>query len=126
MNELNRHINIMAGHFFSAMSQANLGEMDVANSYAEEAKKELELVKSLSTPAPDWDGGKEECGGGLHFSPRPSAALAFDNLATRFIACPVLLKEIKVHSNATYPEKVKAPRVYKPCYEVDIDGNKKA
>jgi hypothetical protein len=76
------------------------------------------------TPAAkDWDGGKLECGYGLHFSPRPSAALAFHPDAKRFVACPVLLKEIVVHPNGTYPEKVKAPRVYRPCYEVDIDGN---
>ncbi len=74
--------------------------------------------------APDWDGGVNECGGGLHFSPRPAMALAFDSQAIKFMACPVLVKEIKVHKNATYPEKVKAPRVFKPCYEVDINGNR--
>jgi hypothetical protein len=73
--------------------------------------------------AKDWDGGRLECGYGLHFSPRPSAALAFYPDAKRFMACPVLLKEIVVHPDGTYPEKVKAPRVYRPCYEVDIDGN---
>lgn len=28
--------------------------------------------------APDWDGGKRECGGGLHFSPRPFMAVQFN------------------------------------------------
>jgi hypothetical protein len=49
-------------------------------------------------------------------------ALEFDNEATKFMACPVLLKEIKVYKSAIYPQKVKAPRVFKPCYEVNIDG----
>ena len=81
--------------------------------------------KPGSTPAaPDWDGGNVECGGGLHFSPSPAHALEFDPEATKFMACPVLLKEIKVHKNAAYPQKVKAPRVYKPCYEVDIHGKR--
>ena len=81
------------------------------------------LYQPGTTPeAPDWDGGESECGGGLHFSPTPAHALAFDNQGKKFIACPVLVKEIKVHTHAVYPAKVKAPRVYKPCYEVDING----
>jgi hypothetical protein len=35
----------------------------------------------------------------------------------------VKVSEIVVHENAEYPTKVKAPRVYKPCYEVDRYGN---
>ena len=72
--------------------------------------------------AKDWDGGVAECGGGLHFSPRPSAALEFHPEARRFVACPVLLKDIVVHNPAEFPQKVKAKRVCRPCYEVDIDG----
>ncbi len=72
--------------------------------------------------APDWDGGKAECGGGLHFSPRPYMAQGFDNEATRFIACGVNLSEIVVHCPARYPDKIKAPRALW-CKEVDIDGN---
>src|SRR6266849_1780905 len=34
--------------------------------------------------APDWDGGRDECGGGIHFSFHPSAARDFDQKATRF------------------------------------------
>jgi hypothetical protein len=80
------------------------------------------LYQPGTTPeAPDWDGGKLECGGGLHFSPTPVHAQAFDEQGKKFIACPVLVKEIKVHPNPVYPAKVKAPRVYRPCYEVDIN-----
>jgi hypothetical protein len=73
--------------------------------------------------APDWDPDRE-CGGGLHFSPTPREALAFNPWARHFVACPILLSEIKTHMiSGAYPEKVKAPRVAKPCYEVDILGN---
>jgi len=73
--------------------------------------------------AKDWDGGEEECGGGLHFSPTPYHALGFSSDAKHFIACPIKASEIVVHFPARYPAKVKAPRLCKPCYEVDIDGN---
>jgi hypothetical protein len=73
--------------------------------------------------AEDWDGGEKECGGGLHFSPRPFMALAYDGSATKFVACGVKVSEIAVHKNADYPDKVKAPRVVRACVEVDIDGN---
>jgi hypothetical protein len=74
--------------------------------------------------ATDWDGGREECGGGLHFSPYPLAALAFFAEATRFVACPVYLTDIVVHPNGQYPEKVKAPRCAAPVWEVDRYGNR--
>lgn len=74
--------------------------------------------------APDWDGGDIECGGGLHFSPRPFMGLKFNPDATRYVACPVKVSEIVVHPSGTYPNKVKAPRVAGKCYEVDIDGNR--
>ena len=70
--------------------------------------------------ASDWDGGKAECGGGLHFSPRPMLAQRFAKNATRYVACPVALDEIVVHAYASYPNKVKAPRVCGPIVEVDI------
>ena len=73
--------------------------------------------------APDWDGGKAECGGGLHFSPAPFMALTYASDAKRFIACPVLVSEIVVHPDATYPDKVKAPRCIAPVWEVDRYGN---
>ena len=76
------------------------------------------------TPAaPDWN-PEPECGGGLHFSPHPALALAFNSSAVHFVACPVRVSDIVVHYPATYPDKVKAPRVCKPCYEVDRNGNK--
>ncbi len=71
--------------------------------------------------APDWD-PEPECGGGLHFVPRPIDGLRFFPDAKRFVACPVKLSEIVVHRDPRYPNKVKAPRVYGECYEVDIDG----
>jgi hypothetical protein len=74
--------------------------------------------------APDWDGGMNECGGGLHFCPTPGHTIRFNGDAKHFIACPVKVSEIVVHFPAQYPDKVKAPRVVEPCYEVDINGNK--
>ncbi len=83
------------------------------------------FYKPGDTPsAPDWDGGIEECGGGLHFSPTPGHALEFNREAKHFVACPVKIKSIKVHKNATYPQKIKAPSACGPCCEVDIHGNK--
>ena len=76
--------------------------------------------------APDWDGGMQECGGGLHFSPRPFMALEFHRQATRFAGCPVALRDIAVHPNGSYPNKVKARGCAGPCFAVDIDGNKMA
>ena len=81
--------------------------------------------KPGSTPeAADWDGGKKECGGGLHFSPRPFQALTFNAEAKKFIACPVAIADMRVpQPDDKYPEKIKARRVCAPCFEVDIDGN---
>ncbi len=77
-----------------------------------------------STPeAPDWDGPKRECGGGIHLSPSPLAALTFFPEATRFVGCPVRLADIVVHKDAEYPAKVKARQIAPPgCFEVDRDG----
>jgi hypothetical protein len=79
-----------------------------------------------STPvANDWDGGKKECGGGLHFSPVPSAALEFYNKPNnRFVACPVALKDMR-HPKSTdqYPNKIKAKGCCGPVWECDIEGN---
>lgn len=73
--------------------------------------------------APDWDAGDAECGGGLHFSPHPLMALEFDAEATRFLACPVALEDIRApRANDTYPHKVKARRTCGPVYEVDRLG----
>ena len=76
-----------------------------------------------STPkADDWDGGKAECGGGLHFCPDPALCIQFDSMGTKFIACPVKVSEIAVHKDPQYPTKIKAPRVCSPTWEVDIFG----
>jgi hypothetical protein len=73
--------------------------------------------------APDWDGGKEECGGGLHFSPTPRHALAFHTGAKTFVGCPVALKDIaKPHKGAQYPEKCKAKGCCGPVFAVDRNG----
>ena len=74
--------------------------------------------------APDWDGGKAECGGGLHFSPTPYLALSFNYDAKKFVACPVELKDISVHPDGDYPDKVKAKGCCAPVYEVDRKGNR--
>ncbi len=72
----------------------------------------------------DWDGGSAECGGGLHFSPSPGTALSFDGEATRFLACPVAISDMRVPKlNDQYPLKIKARRITGPISEVDIEGN---
>jgi hypothetical protein len=77
--------------------------------------------------APDWDGGRAECGGGLHFSPRPKMALAFNREATRFVACPVALADMRAPCDSDQmPEKCKARRTCGPVYEVDRDGERVA
>jgi hypothetical protein len=82
----------------------------------------VSYAPGCSPAAEDWDGGIAECGGGLHFSPSAAATLEFNSEAKHFIACPVRLADIVVHKNAQYPNKVKAPGVCAPCYEVDITG----
>ncbi len=74
--------------------------------------------------ASDWDGGKAECGGGLHFSPSPGHTLSFHANAKRFLACPILLSEVVIHKNAASPEKIKVSGCCAPVYEVDISGNR--
>jgi len=75
--------------------------------------------------APDWDGGVNECGGGLHFSPRPTMALAFHPEAKRFVACPVALADMRSPQDTdTMPQKCKARRTCGPVYEVDRDGDR--
>ena len=73
--------------------------------------------------AEDWDGGQVECGAGLHLSPHPAMAQDFDGDATRFVACPVALEDIRPPRNDDrYPAKVKARRICGPISEVDRDG----
>jgi len=73
--------------------------------------------------APDWDEGKAECGGGLHFCATPRLAKAFCTTATRYVACPVKLTDMAVVKTPQYPSKVKAKGCCSPTWEVDIDGN---
>jgi hypothetical protein len=80
-------------------------------------------IPGTTPTAPDWDGGREECGGGLHFSPHAFMALKFHNAATKFLACPVRLKDIRTpRSDDKYPEKVKAKGCCGSVWECDIDG----
>jgi hypothetical protein len=75
--------------------------------------------------APDWDGGKAECGGGLHFSPRPTAALRFAPESNTFVACPVRLSDIRApKADDSYPEKLKAKGCCAPVWQCDIDGKR--
>jgi hypothetical protein len=77
-----------------------------------------------TTPiAADWDGGRDECGRGLHFCPRPVMALGFDRDATKFIACPVAVTDIRPpHPTDGYRNKVKAKGCCGPVVECDLDG----
>jgi hypothetical protein len=73
--------------------------------------------------APDWDGGRNECGGGLHFCATPGATLQFMSLATRFLACPVAIADLRApHLSDSSPEKIKARRICGPIVEVDRSG----
>ena len=78
-----------------------------------------------STPiAPDWDGGKIECGQGLHFSPRPEMVREFIIAPDHIMACPVRLSDMAVYGQGQYPQKCKALGCCAPIWEVDIEGNK--
>ena len=79
-----------------------------------------------TTPmAPDWDGGQAECGGGLHFSPRPAMTLQFANNAERFVACPVALADMRApKDDDEYPAKIKARGCCAPVWEVSLKGER--
>ncbi len=50
-------------------------------------------------------------------------AIEFDSKATRFVACPVALADMRApRADDRYPAKIKARRVYGPIYEVDRYG----
>lgn len=49
--------------------------------------------------------------------------LRFANEAKRFVACKVAIKDIAVHKDAQYPDKIKAQKC-RNLYECDLDGNK--
>ena len=82
----------------------------------------LSYVPGSAPVAPDWDGGEQECGKGLHFSPNPRMTLEFVENAKKFVACPVALSDMAVQVGGLYPQKVKARACCGPVYEVDIDG----
>jgi hypothetical protein len=76
-----------------------------------------------TTPiAPDWDGGEQECGKGLHFSPSPTMTREFVTNPEKFVGCPVALADMAIHPNGDFPQKVKARGCCGPVYEVDEDG----
>ena len=79
-----------------------------------------------TTPvASDWDGGAKECGGGFHFSPDASMTLEFAPQATKFVACPIRVSDIRhPKPDDSHPSKVKARGCCAPCYEVDRFGQK--
>ena len=73
--------------------------------------------------APGWDGGKRECGGGLHYSPTPQMTLEFVLSATKWVACPVALSDMRSpHQGDKYPNKIKARGGCAPVWEVTRKG----
>jgi hypothetical protein len=88
---------------------------DYATDYARRAK----LAYTPGTEvveAPDWRKTKA-CGNGLHASPRPDAAVAYNPGATRYVEVRARLDELVM-----IDDKIKAPRLYGPFTEVDIHG----
>jgi len=85
-------------------------------------KTDVSYQPGETPSAPDWDGGRAECGSGLHLSPRPVMALRFCSGATHFLACKVRLDDISVHPGGNYPTKCKVSGICAPIVEVGIDG----
>ncbi|CAK0779211.1 hypothetical protein CCP3SC15_6380003 [Gammaproteobacteria bacterium] len=78
----------------------------------------------MTATCDDWDAGAKECGGGLHFCTSPSQAATFDSDATRFLACPVALSDMRApKADDGYPIKIKASRICGPIVEVDLWGD---
>jgi hypothetical protein len=77
-----------------------------------------------TTPeAVDWDDGAQECGGGLHFCPHPLQAKIYRTAATRYVACPVALSDMRApRPDDRYINKIKARCVCAPIVEVDRNG----
>lgn len=67
--------------------------------------------------APDWN-GLDRCGGGLHFTSSPRDSRSYFPGATRFLACRVPVRGLRVIGDKI---KVRSADV---LYEVDIDGNR--
>jgi hypothetical protein len=71
---------------------------------------------------PDWN-ARAECGGGLHFSPRPFMARKYSN-GTRFVACEIEVDgAVVINDFGSKPDKLKA-KFCKVLYECDADGEK--
>ena len=70
--------------------------------------------------APDWN-DRNECGGGLHFSPSPHLTRVYCDPA-RFVAVKVKVSELVPIGTEGSSDKVKAPRCA-VLYECDEDGN---
>ena len=81
----------------------------------------LYLPGSIVT-APDWDGGRRECGGGLHGCASPIEASGYHEGAVKFVAVPVKVADIAIHHPASMPNKVKFAKSCGPCVEVDRYG----
>jgi len=95
----------------------------VGQEYCSNHDNAFKYTPGTMPEAPDWDEGKQECGKGLHFSPHPKMTKDFLSHPSHYIACPVALKDMAIHPDGDYPQKCKAKRVCKPCWEVDEDGN---
>jgi hypothetical protein len=67
----------------------------------------------------DWQ-DTNECGNGLHFSPSPAQASAYDESATRWLECTVKLSDLRPLTGSG-TAKAKAPRAM-VIREVDIAG----
>ena len=86
-----------------------------------ETRNCIEYQPGEIVEAPDWD-RKLECGGGLHFCIDPAGCDAFrDGNDDRYVACLVDPKDIVVHAQPQYPDKIKAKKC-KVLYECDREG----
>ena len=96
----------------------------VKGDYSNPYNGTVKYIPGTMPEAKDWDGGKAECGGGLHFSPCISMALEFHKGDdAKYLACQIKLSEMAVHFDGSYPNKCKAKRVIAPLIEVDRNGN---
>jgi hypothetical protein len=67
----------------------------------------------------DW-ANSPTCGGGLHFGPTPSHALAYNRAATKFVAVGVRVADLRPIPGGI--ARAKAPRVVRACVQVDEVG----
>jgi len=84
----------------------------------------MDYTPGLVPAAPDWDAdASRECGGGLHGSPTPRHTHEFVSDAKRYVACPVRIEDILVHTKPIYPAKVRFRACCAPTFEVDVFGD---